>query len=75
MQDLNTNPKLPFEDNSFDVITNVVCGSFSSSEYLVLKQLIFNMLIGQGLTSYTYREMLLRHLISAVAHSFIHPRS
>lgn len=25
MQDLNVNPKLPFEDNSFDVITNVVC--------------------------------------------------
>ena len=25
VQDLNVNPKLPFEDNSFDVITNVVC--------------------------------------------------
>ena len=24
MQDLNVNPKLPFEDNTFDVITNVV---------------------------------------------------
>jgi hypothetical protein len=24
VQDLNVNPKLPFEDNSFDVITNVV---------------------------------------------------
>jgi hypothetical protein len=24
VRDLNVNPKLPFEDNSFDVITNVV---------------------------------------------------
>lgn len=24
VQDLNVNPKLPFEDNTFDVITNVV---------------------------------------------------
>jgi hypothetical protein len=24
VQDLNLNPKLPFEDNSFDVITNAV---------------------------------------------------
>lgn len=24
VQDLNVNPKLPFEDNSFQVITNVV---------------------------------------------------
>lgn len=24
MQDLNVNPNFPFEDNSFDVITNVV---------------------------------------------------
>jgi hypothetical protein len=27
VQDLNVNPKLPFEDNTFDVITNVVCCS------------------------------------------------
>lgn len=25
VQDLNVNPKLPFDDNTFDVITNVVC--------------------------------------------------
>lgn len=31
MQDLNVNPKLPFEDNSFDVITNVVCICLSVS--------------------------------------------
>lgn len=30
VQDLNVNPKLPFEDNSFDVITNVVCDMSSS---------------------------------------------
>lgn len=72
MQDLNTNPKLPFEDNSFDVITNVVCGSFSSSELMVLMQLMFNLLIDQGLTLYTYKEMLFGHLISAVAHSYIY---
>jgi hypothetical protein len=35
VQDLNLNPKLPFEDNSFDVITNVVCERFSYlSHYL-----------------------------------------
>ncbi|KDP33820.1 hypothetical protein JCGZ_07391 [Jatropha curcas] len=30
VQDLNLNPKLPFKDNSFDVITNVVCLFFLS---------------------------------------------
>lgn len=33
MQDLNVNPKLPFEDNTFDVITNVVCTFASSFKY------------------------------------------
>lgn len=28
VQDLNVNPKLPFEDNSFQVITNVVRPNF-----------------------------------------------
>jgi hypothetical protein len=28
VQDLNVNLKLPFEDNTFDVITNVVCCSY-----------------------------------------------
>ncbi|KAE8666831.1 1-aminocyclopropane-1-carboxylate [Hibiscus syriacus] len=30
VQDLNLNPKLPFEENSFDVITNVRCVGFLS---------------------------------------------
>lgn len=31
VQDLNVDPKLPYEDNTFDVITNVVCSSISIS--------------------------------------------
>ncbi|KAI7740343.1 hypothetical protein M8C21_009416 [Ambrosia artemisiifolia] len=31
VQDLNTNPKLPFEDNSFDVITNVAISIWTST--------------------------------------------
>lgn len=37
MQDLNFNSKLPFEDNTFDVITNVVYMFPSTSEYYFLK--------------------------------------
>ncbi|GJM93354.1 hypothetical protein PR202_ga09902 [Eleusine coracana subsp. coracana] len=34
VQDLNVDPKLPFEDNTFDVITNVVFFFGVSVDYL-----------------------------------------
>lgn len=36
VQDLNLNPELPFEDDSFDIITNVVGTSFPSQEYFIV---------------------------------------
>lgn len=58
MQDLNVNPKLPFEDNSFDVITNVVCASLSIS-YVILSSSnrisVSSMrLLGLKITGYVY---------------------
>ncbi|XP_043707138.1 uncharacterized protein LOC122656607 isoform X1 [Telopea speciosissima] len=39
VQDLNINPKLPFEDNSFDVITNVVSVDYLSKPIDVFKEM------------------------------------
>ncbi|KAL5771041.1 hypothetical protein ACOSP7_015195 [Xanthoceras sorbifolium] len=38
-QDLNLNPKLPFEDNSFDVITNVVSVDYLTKPIEVFKEM------------------------------------
>lgn len=38
MQDLNVKPKLPFEDDSFDIITNVVRARFSHLSLLLRYQ-------------------------------------
>ncbi|TYK10776.1 S-adenosyl-L-methionine-dependent methyltransferases superfamily protein [Cucumis melo var. makuwa] len=39
VQDLNVNPKLPFEDNSFDVITNVVSVDYLTKPLTVFKEM------------------------------------
>ncbi|KAH9606357.1 hypothetical protein KSS87_023347 [Heliosperma pusillum] len=39
VQDLNVNPKLPFEDNSFDVITNVVSVDYLTKPLEVFKEM------------------------------------
>ncbi|KAF6142870.1 hypothetical protein GIB67_021826 [Kingdonia uniflora] len=39
VQDLNINPKLPFEDNSFDVITNVVSVDYLNKPLDVFKEM------------------------------------
>eukprot|EP00246_Nothoceros_aenigmaticus_P002425 TRINITY_DN13300_c0_g1_i1.p1 TRINITY_DN13300_c0_g1~~TRINITY_DN13300_c0_g1_i1.p1 ORF type:complete len:253 (+),score=44.07 TRINITY_DN13300_c0_g1_i1:51-761(+) len=39
VQDLNSNPKLPFEDNSFDVITNVVSVDYLSKPIEIFKEM------------------------------------
>ncbi|GMQ06152.1 hypothetical protein CsSME_00050849 [Camellia sinensis var. sinensis] len=39
VQDLNVNPKLPFEDNSFDVITNVVSVDYLTKPMDVFKEM------------------------------------
>ncbi|KAM7519321.1 hypothetical protein LguiB_018283 [Lonicera macranthoides] len=39
VQDLNVNPKLPFEDNSFDVITNVVSIDYLTKPIDVVKEM------------------------------------
>ncbi|KAJ3684764.1 hypothetical protein LUZ61_013928 [Rhynchospora tenuis] len=39
VQDLNVNPKLPFEDNSFDVITNVVSVDYLTKPIEVFKEM------------------------------------
>ncbi|KAI3742104.1 hypothetical protein L1987_59784 [Smallanthus sonchifolius] len=39
VQDLNTNPKLPFEDDSFDVITNVVSVDYLTKPIEVFKEM------------------------------------
>ncbi|XP_058215479.1 uncharacterized protein LOC131326642 isoform X2 [Rhododendron vialii] len=39
VQDLNINPKLPFEDNSFDVITNVVSVDYLTKPLDVFKEM------------------------------------
>ncbi|KAJ9547911.1 hypothetical protein OSB04_020454 [Centaurea solstitialis] len=39
VQDLNTNPKLPFEDNTFDVITNVVSVDYLTKPIAVFKEM------------------------------------
>ncbi|XP_022751731.1 uncharacterized protein LOC111300360 [Durio zibethinus] len=39
VQDLNLNPKLPFEDNSFDVITNVVSVDYLTKPLDVFKEM------------------------------------
>ncbi|KAK0570763.1 hypothetical protein LWI29_006074 [Acer saccharum] len=39
VQDLNSNPKLPFEDNSFDVITNVVSVDYLTKPMEVFKEM------------------------------------
>ncbi|GFY98444.1 S-adenosyl-L-methionine-dependent methyltransferases superfamily protein [Actinidia rufa] len=39
VQDLNINPKLPFEDNSFDVITNVVSVDYLTKPIDVFKEM------------------------------------
>ncbi|CAH2077573.1 unnamed protein product [Thlaspi arvense] len=39
VQDLNTNPKLPFEDNSFQVITNVVSVDYLTKPLVVFKEM------------------------------------
>ncbi|KAK3210519.1 hypothetical protein Dsin_015225 [Dipteronia sinensis] len=39
VQDLNSNPKLPFEDNSFDVITNVVSVDYLTKPLEVFKEM------------------------------------
>lgn len=47
VQDLNVNPKLPFEDNSFDVITNVVWSPFVMTKTRKKCQIIFSLLFAQ----------------------------
>lgn len=39
VQDLNVNPKLPFEDNSFDVITNVVSVDYLTKPIEIFKEM------------------------------------
>ncbi|CAA7027526.1 unnamed protein product [Microthlaspi erraticum] len=39
VQDLNVNPKLPFEDNSFQVITNVVSVDYLTKPLVVFKEM------------------------------------
>ncbi|KAG0485052.1 hypothetical protein HPP92_009131 [Vanilla planifolia] len=39
VQDLNVNPKLPFEDSSFDVITNVVSVDYLTKPIAVFKEM------------------------------------
>ncbi|KAF3590317.1 hypothetical protein DY000_02027561 [Brassica cretica] len=39
VQDLNINPKLPFEDNSFQVITNVVSVDYLTKPLVVFKEM------------------------------------
>ncbi|CAJ1951615.1 unnamed protein product [Sphenostylis stenocarpa] len=39
VQDLNVNPKLPFEDNSFDIITNVVSVDYLTKPLDVFKEM------------------------------------
>ncbi|XP_057518151.1 uncharacterized protein LOC130799032 isoform X1 [Amaranthus tricolor] len=39
VQDLNVNPKLPFEDNSFDIITNVVSVDYLTKPLEVFKEM------------------------------------
>eukprot|EP00897_Mesotaenium_endlicherianum_P007390 jgi/Mesen1/667/ME000109S10881 len=39
VQDLNVNPKLPYEDNSFDVITNVVSVDYLSKPLEIFKEM------------------------------------
>ncbi|CDY47761.1 BnaC07g41990D, partial [Brassica napus] len=39
VQDLNINPKLPFEDNSFQVITNVVSVDYLTKPLEVFKEM------------------------------------
>ncbi|KAE7998568.1 hypothetical protein FH972_003102 [Carpinus fangiana] len=39
VQDLNLNPKLPFEDNSFDIITNVVSVDYITKPLDVFKEM------------------------------------
>lgn len=39
VQDLNLNPKLPFEDNSFDIITNVVSVDYLTKPLDVFKEM------------------------------------
>ncbi|KAK4853400.1 hypothetical protein QYF36_008636 [Acer negundo] len=39
VQDLNSNPKLPFEDNSFDVITNVVSVDYLTKPMEIFKEM------------------------------------
>ncbi|XP_022946465.1 uncharacterized protein LOC111450516 [Cucurbita moschata] len=39
VQDLNVNPKLPFEDNSFDVITNVVSVDYLTKPLIIFKEM------------------------------------
>ncbi|KAF7813920.1 biotin synthesis protein BioC [Senna tora] len=39
VQDLNVNPKLPFEDNSFDIITNVVSVDYLAKPLEVFKEM------------------------------------
>nr|XP_011457881.1 PREDICTED: uncharacterized protein LOC101291117 isoform X2 [Fragaria vesca subsp. vesca] len=39
LQDLNGDPKLPFEDNSFDVITNVVSVDYINKPNEVFKEM------------------------------------
>ncbi|WOH08911.1 hypothetical protein DCAR_0728362 [Daucus carota subsp. sativus] len=39
VQDLNTNPRLPFEENSFDVITNVVSVDYLTKPLDVFKEM------------------------------------
>lgn len=42
VQNLNNNPKLPFGDNTIDIITNVVCTSFSHSYLAIEHMLVFS---------------------------------
>ena len=39
IQDLNKNPKLPYEDNTFDVITNAVSVDYLSRPIEVFKEM------------------------------------
>ena len=39
VKDLNTDPKLPYEDNSFDVITNVVSVDYLNRPIEIFKEM------------------------------------
>jgi ubiquinone/menaquinone biosynthesis C-methylase UbiE len=39
VQDLNTNPVLPFQDNTFDVITNVVSVDYLTKPLEVFREM------------------------------------